>query len=121
VRYDLISIEILFEPQFGMNDRAQVDDMLYPEETRNLWEGPGGKMVPLRFSVERNKEDFSMWKILLTTQRINILSLKQASIFNQGPTSRGGGVFVARNENIQDWRSVSVAVIQKWKDQDGMH
>jgi hypothetical protein len=111
MRYDLIPIEILFEPQFGINDSAQVDDILYPKETRNFWEG--GKMVPLRFNVEHNKEDFSMWKILLTTQRIDILSLKQASIFNQGPTSRRGSVYAARNESIQDWGSVSVAVIQK--------
>ena len=70
-------------------------------------------MIPLKFQLEEDvKEDFSVWKIFLTKQRIDISSLKQKSIFDQ-PLKRNKDKPATKNGEALNWGSISVVVIQK--------
>ena len=77
-------------------------------------------MIPLKFQLGNGvKEDFSVWKIFLTTKRIDISSLKQKSIFGQPvvrnkdePATKNGEVYDGMGE-VQKWGSIYVVVIQK--------
>jgi hypothetical protein len=121
--YYSIPLEILFQPQHGINDEAkvdnillptrEVDNVLIPAKDCNLWENG---MAPLKFQLEPGMtEDFSVWKIFLMKKRIDISSLKQQSVFREHMRK-----FAAKDEKIADpeWGSISVVVIQKSKDRD---
>lgn len=99
----------MYQPAHGLDDLARVDGLLGEGGRLELWRNRPDSTIQLGCEDDRD-EDISVWKIVLTTRRIDMSSFEQES-FNSPSKTRTS--HPAMENHSDQWSSISITVIQK--------